>query len=512
MIKEVEKIRKIIIMIVLLFMVTAIPCVSAENVTIDNSMSIQDTVNSINDQDTIFLEPGTYNEYGIEIDKNITLQGLGDANDVIIDGNNKNTIILINSVSTVRFLNITFINGNSPDYGGAIHSENGIVYVDNCNFINNTAKINGGAIDIAGNEYKEKGHFRTNYGFLEAKNCSFLDNYAGHDGGALATIRGNSYIYDSIFKYNCAYRDGGALRVGVYATTKTENCIFENNTANEWGGALYNWPGELTVNNCTIENNTAGTQGGALITSGPLRVTNSKITGNKADIGGVLYIAEETPYIPSTVIFDNNYIENNTARVASLVYVDETTSEHTNFDNNYWGELVPDSEEWSSHFITKGLADMPTTWIIPDSNQDDTTPIPKKNSSNTNPIPVENTTSTDRTEDNIQKENTETISNPENNLQQETEQTINQIETKNINNPIENIANRITNSTKTSESDLGNDENSPSESSIDENKAYEVVKKDTTKQATNSPLPYVSAVLLIFAIFGYGYYRNKKNR
>ena len=147
-----ENIKKLLLLLIFIFLM--IPCVFAENVTIDNTMSIQDAVNSVNDCDTIYLTPGTYVESGIKIDKNITLQGMGSADEVIIDGNHSNSIILVNSISQVKFFNLTFINGNSPDYGGAIHSElGGQIYIDCCNFINNTARVNGGAIDIGGENY-----------------------------------------------------------------------------------------------------------------------------------------------------------------------------------------------------------------------------------------------------------------------------------------------------------------------------------------------------------------------
>jgi len=151
-------------------------------------MSIQDAVDSVQDSDTIYLTPGTYVESGIKIDKNITLQGMGSTSDIIIDGNHSNTIILVNSVSKVKFFNITFINGKGPEFGGAIHSElGGQIYVDSCNFINNTANHNGGAIDIAGEQHRIKWEVFTNYGFLNATNCNFINNSAGHDGDALAT-------------------------------------------------------------------------------------------------------------------------------------------------------------------------------------------------------------------------------------------------------------------------------------------------------------------------------------
>ena len=117
-------------------------------------------------------------------------------------------------------------------------------------------------------------------------------------------------MYNSTFRYNYAYRDGGATRTGIYSTTYVEGCIIENNTAKEWGGALYNWPGELTVKNSTIANNTAGTKGAAIITSGPLVVTKSTIVNNYGAYG-VIYVDEETPAIPSRIVLTDNNISNN---------------------------------------------------------------------------------------------------------------------------------------------------------------------------------------------------------
>ena len=502
-----------------------IPYVSAENVTIDNSMSIQDAVNTVSDNDTIFLSPGTYVESGIKIDKNITLQG--NADEIIIDGDHKNTIILVNSVSQVKFFNLTFINGKSPDFGGAIHSElGGQIYVDSCNFINNSARQNGGAIDIAGEQHRVKWQVFTNYGFLNATNCNFINNTAYHDGGTLATYWGNSYVYNSVFKNNYADRDGGSVRVGVYSTTLTENCTFDNNTAKEWGGALYNWPGELTVNNCVISNNYAGRQGGAMITSGPLTVTNSKIINNSADKkGGVIYIAEETPHIPSTVIFENNYIEGNTAKVGSLVYADETTATGTNFNNNHW-DIDSSSDDWNKAFITNNLIDSPTTFL--DENGNAYTVTPKENptpSENNTHVPEEKTNHTEIPESmndtnstipentNNTQTNTTTQENENNDVVNDNTNTLDEI----IEEIIES-ANVQNNSTTILDTNVGldNAQNSESQnpespqSNAGESNAHEIVKKDVSKQTEQSPLPYIAAILIILAIFGYGYYRNSK--
>ena len=543
-----ENIKKIVMLSILLFFLM-IPFVSAENVTIDNTISIQDTVDNVNDNDIIYLLPGTYNESGIQIDKNITLQGLGNPDEVIIDGNYENTIILVNSVSQVKFFNLTFINGKSPDYGGAIHSElGGQIYVDSCNFINNTAKINGGAINVAGEEHRVKWQVFTNNAFLNATNCKFFNNKAGHDGGAIATYRGSSYIYNSLFRHNYAERDGGSVRGGVYSTTLTENCTFENNTAKEWGGALYNWPGELTVNNCTITDNTAGDFGGALITSGPLTVTNSKIINNTAGRkGGVLFISQETPHIPSTVIFENNYVSGNTAKVGSLIYADETTATDTNFDYNYW-DINPESDDWNKAFITNDLINNPTKFIgedgtqytaIPKVNpqQDDTPRVPeaknhnKTNTDTTEPVtnqttePVTNQTeeTTNPTEP-VTNQTEETINIPENTTKtEETTANIPENTTKTEEIPqvaeevLESADSQSSNSTVIEDTNIGLDtpntevsqSQEASQSAGDRPTAHEIKKQDVAKQTEQSPIPYIAAVIAVLAILVYGYTRKQ---
>ena len=528
-----------------------IPCVNAENVTIDNTMSIQDTVNNANDMDTIYLTPGTYVESGIEINKNISLQGMGSADEVIIDGNHSNSIILINSVSQVKFFNITFINGNSPEHGGAIHSElGGQIYVDSCNFINNTATVNGGAISIGGEQHRIKWEVFTNYGFLNATNCNFINNKAYHDGGALNTYWGNSYVYNSYFSRNYADRDGGALRVGVYSKTTTENCTFDNNTAKEWGGALYNWPGELNVNNCNISNNNAGTQGGAMITSGPLTVTNSNIINNTGTRkGGVLFIAEETPHIPSTVIFENNYIEGNYAKQGSLIYVDETTATDTNFNGNLW-DINPTSDEWANAFITNDLIKMPTKFIdnngkivtknpverikpadnvphVPEERPDHhETPENPQQTNTTIPETIEDTTP-----ENPQQTNTtipETIEDttPENPQQTNTTNVVNKnaeintVEQVEIQDSFENLVeNAVSNSTVIQNTDVGKNPSQTSEANRDLSPnsadngqtAHEIVRNENVKKSITSPVPYIIAIIIILAILCYGYIRYNKN-
>lgn len=399
----------------------------------------------------------------------------------------------------MKFINITFIHGNGHDYGGAINSEHGgKVYVDTCIFKDNKAIQNGGAISVAGEEFYKLGKKITNKGYLKVNNCQFINNYAGHDGGAVCTYWGDTYLYTSLFRFNYAYRDGGATRTGIYSTTTVEDCIFENNTAREWGGALYNWPGELTVNNCTIANNTAGTKGAAMITSGPLEVTNSIITNNYGETG-VIYIDEETPAIPSRVIFDNNYIVNNYPENNKIFVIEKSTAKDSNINNNYFGTtnttIIVDDET--------GKFPIPNKFI----NMDSVTPKPNEPS---NPV-TPNNPETNTTKPTTNNNNTQTTDIPNNN---QTDDILNNI-VSNITNEFNEIvsnANKIVSNSTESNVNVGTDSSQEATKSSDSEKSvHELLDKDVSKQTQINPIPFIIVLIIVFAVLIFGYYRYKKN-
>ena len=287
--------------------------------------------------DVILLEKGTYKISDFEITKNLTIKGKGKPLDVIIDGEQKSSIFLIQNDSLhITFKNLTFINANTDGFGGAISMETGHVYVDNCYFINNTAGVNAGGISNYGNE--------THRGYLLLKNSFFMNNHAGHDGGAVTTCFADSYIYNCVFINNSAHRDGGAIRVSVSGYGNVEDCIFMFNHADEWGGAYYSWSGESHINRCIFMNNTAGTNGGAIMISGNINLENSIITNNNGgETGGSFYI-QQPMYDAKTVMnIHNNIITNNSSPYGQEIFIKwkDIKSLYTKFDDNDWGDKNP---------------------------------------------------------------------------------------------------------------------------------------------------------------------------
>jgi predicted outer membrane repeat protein len=312
-----------------------------ENTLAGSSTDLEIRIDNAENDDEILINPGTYKLNNVKITKNITLQGNGNARDIIIDGGNESSIFLIRSPDVhVTFKNITFINGLTHKFGGAISIETGNVYVDNCIFINNTAlsDTNGGAISNYGT--------KENRGYLFVNNSLFVNNHADHDGGAIATHYAHSDIYNCVFINNSACRDGGAVRVSVFAYGNVQDCIFMFNHADEWGGAYYSWSGESNIERCIFMNNSAGTNGGAVMVSGNINLQDSIIVNNYGgETGGSFYI-QNPMYDTKTVMnIHNNLITNNSSPHGKEVYInwepDYAYNLYTNFDNNDWGDEDP---------------------------------------------------------------------------------------------------------------------------------------------------------------------------
>ena len=161
--------------------------------------------------------------HGIVINRGVTIDGNG----FTLDGSNSARMFDVETNSEVIIKNINFINGHatSGDYiyllsGGAIFFGVDSAYANNkvinCNFTNNTAENDGGAI----------------YGIYSgvAINCTFIQNTAKK------TNSGALHHFDAT------------------------NCTFIQNTA-KYGGAIY----DSTATNCTFINNTAGDSGAMFI-------------------------------------------------------------------------------------------------------------------------------------------------------------------------------------------------------------------------------------------------------
>jgi len=210
---------------------------------------------------------------------------------------------------------ISTVNGgdfmdNTAAYGGAIYN-NANLNLTNSDLNNNTA-TDGGAIynnanlnltnsDLNNNTASEGGAIYNNSNgatvIINLTNSTLTGNTATDSGGAIYNYAAYSGEADiniilSIFQNNKASNNGGAfyntISSGTSKVTIT-NTTFIQNTANLYGGVIWNEGRQFTVNNGTFMNNTA-TNGGAIYNYGLINITDGTLTQNNAfQYGGAIY-------------------------------------------------------------------------------------------------------------------------------------------------------------------------------------------------------------------------------
>ena len=293
----------------------------ANEVFITFGENITDGITATDPGGTLFLGIGTYNKVrdrNIVIDKDITIQGLGSATDVIIDARNLSRIFTIGSGVQVKFINITFTNGNTPTYphdGGAIFNEftNSKITIINCTFTYNKANNDGGAIYNRGPG-------------LNIANSSFSNNSAG-GGGAIRNLATG----DDFKVINCSFTNNSAIG-GAGAIWNTADgfsvaySIFTNNKAND-GGAILNSANDGSVANSYFISNEADRNGGAILHryySGFI-IVNSTFIANLATLGSAFYQSNSgTSSITFSVFLSNTnhaiYVESGACALEDNFY------------------------------------------------------------------------------------------------------------------------------------------------------------------------------------------------
>ena len=352
--------RKTFITILLFFSLIMVFSMEANFATdehIDNTTvgGINGALAKIDDNDTIFLAPGTYNKvndhFNFTINKNVTICGDGPLNSVILDGENKSKIFTIGSNLNVTFINIVFTNGNqvyvddgTTNQGGAIYALDTTVNVVNCTFTNNTATNFGGAIcairtslDVVGSNFINNsvtgyyigvnycggGAIYTGDGVLSLSGSNFTDNTVAYRGGAIYSYISAVDISDSNFNNNSATISNGSSSFGgvIYNLNGTHfNIVDSNFTGNyvNMGSAavIYNTGDNFNIFNSIFTDNyvTNGSAGAILNTAHNFSVANSTFTDNHAsNNAGALYNTGGSNFTVANSTFTNNTAANGAA-------------------------------------------------------------------------------------------------------------------------------------------------------------------------------------------------------
>ena len=316
---------------------------------------------------TVYIAPGTYNEYSMSIDTSVNLHGENQYT-TIIDADDNARILTIWNGATVNIEQLTFRDGSS-EYGGALRVESGTTTITDCTFDSNTVPDYGGAI------YVDPGATVT------ITSTTFTDNPSEYAGGAISN-EGSLIIADSTFTGNSADNFGGAIYNG--GTLTVTDSIFTSNTG-PYAGAIRNQDGNATITDCVFASNTASANGGAINSMGYLNnmgstadalISGCSFTGNTAETGGAIvnwvalmdvfgcnFLGNTASNIGGAIYtigynFAANYnrFYNNLANQGSAIY---NASGLVNAENNWWGSNNPISE-FST--LVYGAA-APTQWL-----------------------------------------------------------------------------------------------------------------------------------------------------
>ncbi|MGB1252229.1 MAG: choice-of-anchor Q domain-containing protein [Candidatus Promineifilaceae bacterium] len=252
---------------------------------------------------------GVLNE-NITIGRTAIIKGAVDTDNTpltIIDGQALDSVFTINGFNTVVLRNLVVRNGeatqgggvhivddasvtldnvvltgNSAENGGGLYANNGFLNVINSQITHNTAtKIGGGILGVNGS--------------VDMRDFGMYSNSA-EDGGAIGVANAALILQDGKFTGNNATRDGGALFLTVPNGTSTlTNLHFNNNTADNFGGAIFSRRG-LSITGSTVNDNKAANGGGIYIERNNLNLMETHLTWNQAtENGGGIYATKTVP-------------------------------------------------------------------------------------------------------------------------------------------------------------------------------------------------------------------------
>ena len=275
------------------------------------------------------------------ISEDLNITGEGKA---IIDAGNNNRILYVGSDANVVIKNVEMINGYTADESGALLGNGNKLTLINCVLANSSTgpMYNGGAIysvgqvniintTIANCSAREGGAIFTNNALAKGNalvivNSIFANNTAsGNDnlgGGAIFAQQITEFTVDnSSFIDNKAgsTSSGGAIFISHSSATVTiTDSTFIGNHANGQeslgGGAIYRSAtsnyvkeGTLKITGTLFENNTCDSNGGAIYARATtVDVANSVFINNK-DANGLAVYGYKTDLVTPTITLNDNW-------------------------------------------------------------------------------------------------------------------------------------------------------------------------------------------------------------
>ncbi len=214
------------------------------------------------------------------------------------------------------------ISSNRGFYGGAL-ANYGVAYINAGTISDNSTSYAGGAIYMVGASHAQM-YIGNNTSDDEVYNVIFQNNSTNSMGGAIyAGVWCNTMIYGSTkFEGNHASGRGGAVSSNGFFEIKS-NTLFKDNYSSNKGGALsifYDENSELSRRECALTGvsftNNRGTGGGAVYANGAdVDITSCSFINNNASSnhGGAIYIDPTDGGIGADIDFSDCSFTSNVA-------------------------------------------------------------------------------------------------------------------------------------------------------------------------------------------------------
>ncbi|MDD1680100.1 MAG: hypothetical protein LUQ35_00680, partial [Methanoregula sp.] len=292
--------------------------------------SLQDAIDAAPDGSTIYLDPGTYYEHDLVVNKVIRIcanETLGGTRaNTIIDARGEGRIFTVESGDLLFLDNLTLQNGLGSGNGGAISTTGGDIVVMFTTITNCSATGDGGAVyshggavfvlysaisrcSVTGSSdggaiYSEDDMVLVGYttfsdcsapggwgGAIEADShlvvgFSTFTRCSAIDGGALDFYEDGAIVFASTFTDCTATRHGGAIWYLDGGSLELVSSTFTRCSAAENGGAIAA-RGDTLLEDVTFSGCTATGYGGAVyIFGGSVTTDSSLFTGCTATLGG----------------------------------------------------------------------------------------------------------------------------------------------------------------------------------------------------------------------------------
>ena len=208
----------------------------------------------------------------------------------------------VRGFNLILISNSTFMNNRARISGGAIYSDRDqtTITIRNSTFNHNSASACG-ALDVQG----------VNHRTMTFDASTFIYNSATSSGGVMCIRDALIFMENSNFSHNYAGRAAGVLRVRN-STVNIVGSTFDNNAAEGDGGVLASTFHQIRVlvNHSSFINNRAGDDGGAMYVSilgSHVKISTSTASFNEAvRRGGVIFIAGSSLEVNQTNFINNS--------------------------------------------------------------------------------------------------------------------------------------------------------------------------------------------------------------